>query len=212
VSILNLADTGENFVQLSATCFLGSCPGTETSFTLAPRQSVLLEDVLGSSLGIPETGAAIEVFSRFPVSVSSRLYTPSHPDPTVGMYVPGLRPSEAGSPLILPSLSYSPAAGTGSRVNVGVYNASDVAQDVRIRLFRDTGELLGETGSALNPGFGVQFNDLFRMVGVTEAIPNAYCVVDADAFGGLHAYAAVIDNQSQDPIFVYGLQDPAVSP
>jgi hypothetical protein len=35
-------------------------------------------------------------------------------------------------------------------------------------------------------------------------VPFAYARVEADGFGALFPYAAVIDNGSQDPIFVVG--------
>ena len=56
----------------------------------------------------------------------------------------------------------------------------------------------------------LQNNDVFGAAGVAGDIPNAYCVVAAQGPGSplgldkVFAYATVIDNQSQDPYFVFG--------
>jgi hypothetical protein len=207
VTIVNLY-TSDNQVQLFPSCFLGSCAGAPTTVTLAPGHGIRLEDVFGAVFGLAETGGAVELLSSWPISVTSRLYTPSLPDPTVGMFVPGLNASESASTAVLSSLSYSPSAGAGSRVNVGAYNGGDAARTVHFRVFRSSGELLGQTDRFLQGHAGTQINDLFRGLGITQDVPNAFCIVTAEGFGPLYAYASVIDNQSQDPIFVVGQQDP----
>jgi len=52
----------------------------------------------------------------------------------------------------------------------------------------------------------VQINNIAAMAGITTDVPSFYCVVRGDGVRKNYAYAAVLDNQSQDLIFVKGAQ------
>ncbi|MEP6994799.1 MAG: hypothetical protein ABI968_09785, partial [Acidobacteriota bacterium] len=207
VTVTNLDVSATNFA-LDFRCLAGTCGATAQSLLLDPGQSHLFEDLVGTTFASPESGGAVEVVGRAPFVVTSRLYTPSHPDPTVGMFVPGLGPGDAAPAAVLTSLSYSADPTKGFRVNVGAFNRADAARTVTFRLFSAAGEPLGQTAQTLLGHEALQLNDIFGMLGVHTDVLGAYCLVDADGFGALYPYAAVIDNQSQDPIFVTGQNDP----
>jgi hypothetical protein len=187
-------------------CSLGDCgePTTTTNFDLEPGAFLPLNDLVGGTFVRPESGGAVEVSADGAIAATSRLYTPSHPAPTVGMFVPGLEAAEAAPMAILPLLSFSADKTHGSRVNVGVYNGADQPRGVSLRLFDATGQELGRTFRSLDPRTSVQLNDFFGQLGIDSDVPFAYARVEADGFGALFPYAAVIDNGSQDPIFVVG--------
>ena len=50
----------------------------------------------------------------------------------------------------------------------------------------------------------LQVNDVFGAAGVAQDVPAAWALVSGDGVRGLFAYATVIDNQSQDSVFVKG--------
>lgn len=194
-------------------CFLGACPASapQVTFTLSPRESRAFDDMILSTFNAPGSAGAVELTSSgSDVRVTSRLYSTA-PMPTVGMFIPGLKNSEAHSVAVLTQL----ANGTAFRTNVGIYNGEDSPASVTIRLFNGATQLGTQTVS-LGPHAGTQINRIFDAVGqpgVTTT--NAYAVVETSPDSEVFSYAAVIDNATTDPIFVTGAEDvraPAVGP
>jgi hypothetical protein len=97
-------------------------------------------------------------------------------------------------------------------VNVGVVNPEGAAQVVTIRLFSDTGQFLGSLTRLLERRRATQINDIFHELGVPGDVAAAYCLVEGNAPFRIYSYAAIIDNESQDPIFVIGQNDPERPP
>lgn len=206
VAVFN-ASRFPNSVVVRYHCF-SACSASEQTLTLAPGEMRILPDIVNSVFGAPETGGAIDFDARDPIVVGSRLYTPEHPRPTVGMFVPGLGLADATATAVLTSLSHSADATKGFRTSVGVYNASDTMQTVTLELFDESGTSLGRAELSLVARQAFQVNDVFGSIGVSGDVANAYCRVRGDGVHAFYAYAAVIDNQSQDPIFIPGANDP----
>jgi hypothetical protein len=122
------------------------------------------------------------------------------------MSVPALDPPASATSQVLLLIS------KGSRVNVGVVNPEGAAQVVTIRLFSDTGRLLGTLTRLLERRRATQINDIFHALGVPGNVAAAYCLVEGNAPFRIYSYAAIIDNESQDPIFVTGQNDPERPP
>jgi hypothetical protein len=186
-------------------CFLGTCPGAapQATFTLAARESRAFDDIVVTAFNAPSSAGAAEFTSTgTSVRVTSRLYSTA-PVPTVGMFVPGLRPTEAHAVSVLTSL-----ANGLFRTNVGVYNGNDVGVTATVRLF-DGLELLGSRTVALAPRSGTQINRIFDVLGRGDlTTTNALAVVECDnASAPLFTYAAVIDNATSGPAFVAGAED-----
>jgi hypothetical protein len=205
VRVFNTSYTTPVSVTAVYRCFLGACPGAapQTTFTLAPRESRAFDDMVLSTFDAASSAGAVEVSSTgTSVRATSRLYSTS-PMPTVGMFVPGLKSSEAHPVSVLTSL-----ANGAFRTNVGVYNGNDVGVAVTIRLF-DAGTQLGSKAVALGPRAGTQINRIFDEVGHGGLVTtNAYAVVETDDPNqAVFSYAAVIDNATTDPIFVVGAED-----
>ncbi len=194
-------------VSVAATyrCFLGACPGAapQATFILAPRESRAIDDIVAATFGAPASAGAAEFTSSgTSVRVTSRMYS-TVPFPTVGMFVPGLRPTDAHAVSVLTSL-----ANGSFRTNVGVYNGNDVGVTATVRLF-DGLALLGSRAVTLAPRSGMQINRIFGAVGRGDlTTTNAFAVVESDnASAPLFAYAAVIDNATSDPGYVSGAED-----
>jgi hypothetical protein len=213
VRAFNTSYTASLDVTADYRCFIGACQPSTRTFSLAPRESKAFDDVCVKLFGQPNTAGAIE-FSHAGTAgqlvVSSRLYS-TMPQPTVGMFVPGLPVSAAFPATVLTSVrNGATSPGAGFRTNVGVYNPGDAPATPTLRVY-DGGTLLGSTQlpSPLAPRTGAQINDIFAAVGASStATENAVVVVDGGGIP-LHSYAAVIDNATTDPIFVVGAEDPA---
>jgi hypothetical protein len=202
VSVFNPSATQAATVTARYRCFPGPCGNATQTFTVPPRQMRVFDDIVGTLFGAPETGGAVEFTGN--VLVDSRLYTPSRPAPTVGMYVPGLSAAEAYAEAVVTSLSFSANLSTGFRTNVGVYNGNDIAQTVTFTLYNPQGVQIGQTAQTVAARTLVQINNIASFVGITTDVPSFYVVVRGDGTSKLYVYAAVLDNQSQDLIFVKG--------
>jgi hypothetical protein len=55
-------------------------------------------------------------------------------------------------------------------------------------------------------------NDIFHEFGIMDEFAAAYCIVEGTGAFRIWSYAAIIDNESQDPIFVTGQDDPERPP
>jgi plastocyanin len=199
-------------LQVTATyrCFIGTCasPAPTSTFTLAPRQSQAFDDMVATTFSSPNTAGGVEFdFSgqSDQLVVTSRLYSTS-PQPTVGMFIPALDNSEAYPTTVLTSIRNG-GANQGFRTNVGVFNPEDSAVNVTFQIFDETGLALGAAQTRTVPGHsGLQISGIFGVAGVgTTQTENAVIVVSAAT--QVFSYAAVIDNNTTDPIFVVGAED-----
>jgi len=205
VRVFNTSYSSSVSVTAVYRCFLGACPpaAPQVAFTLGPRESRAFDDMVLSSFAAPGSAGAVEFTSAgTSVRVTSRLYSTA-PMPTVGMFVPGLRSSEAHPVSVLTSLSNGLF-----RANVGIYNGNDVGVTATVKLYNGTA-LLGTQSVPLGPRSGTQINRIFDAVGQGSVVTtNAYAVVESDnASAPLFTYAAVIDNATTDPILVTGGED-----
>jgi len=203
-------------LQVTATyrCFIASagttCPATAptSTFTLAPRQSQAFDDMVATTFNAPNTAGGVEFdFSgnSNELVVTSRLFS-TVPEPTVGMFIPALENSEAYPTTVLTSIRNG-GSGQGFRTNVGVFNPEDSAVDVTFRIFDENGAALGSAVTRNVPGHsGLQLSGIFNTAGAGgTATDNAVIVVSAAT--QVFSYAAVIDNNTTDPIFVVGAED-----
>jgi hypothetical protein len=204
--------SSEEFAEVTArfACLEGDCG--DRVFTVAPRQMLAWDDVVTSLFHSTSAGGAMEFVSKVPIVVTSRLYTPTLIESTYGMFVPGLPPESSSPALVVNGLSHPSDLSTGSRVNVGVFNQADVAQVVTYRLFDGSGNRIGQTARLFAPREFFQVNDVFAFLNVSQSVESAYCLIEGSELLPVFAYAAVIDNRSQDPIFVPGEDDPEHPP
>ncbi len=202
IRVLNPSDTSPVTVAARYRCAAASCGAAEQTFTLAPGELRSLDDAVADLFGAPETFGAIEFTGD--VFVDSRIYTPSRPSPTNGMYAPGQTMDEAYPESVLLALSHSENPAAGFRTNVGVYNGNDLSLTVSFDLFEASGALLGSVTRDVPARTTVQVNDVFTAASVSGDVSAAYAVVRSDGVHELFAYAAVIDNQTQDPFLIRG--------
>jgi heme/copper-type cytochrome/quinol oxidase subunit 2 len=203
VRVFNTSYSSAVSVTAVYRCYIGTCPPAppQTSFTLAPRESRAFDDMVAATFNAPSSAGAAEFTSAgTSVRVSSRLYSTA-PVPTVGMFIPGIRSSEAHTTSVLTQL-----ANGAFRTNLGVYNGNDAGALATIKLFNGTA-LLGVQTVPLAPRTGTQLNRIFDFVGQgAVTTTNAHAVVESAGLP-LFTYAAVIDNTTTDPIFVIGAED-----
>ena len=207
LAVFNDDVVGLPFVTARYRCFLGSCTESQVTFDVGPGATAVFSDAVATLFGAPESAGWLELTQTSHIggriSVTSRLYTPGPVRGTVGMSVPALEPRDGTSSQVLPLIK------EGSRVNVGVINPEEAAQVVTIRVFSSAGQPLGSLERLLLRKQATQINDIFHVLGIHSDTDAAYVLVEGSAPPfRIFAYAAIIDNASQDPIFVPGQDDP----
>lgn len=206
VRVFNTSYTGSVSVTAVYRCFLGSCPGVgpQASFVLGPRESRAFDDMIFATFNSPGTAGAVEFTSAGDtVRVTSRLYSPAAGGGTNGMFIPGMKVTQAYAVSVLTGLSNGLF-----RTNVGVYNGNDVGVTATIRLFNGATQLGTQTVN-LGPRSGTQINRIFDAVGQGGLVTtNAHAVVESSSGSArLFTYGAVIDNATADSSFVAGDED-----
>jgi len=183
-------------------CFGGANCGTARTITLAPRESRLISDVIGTLFGVPESGGAIELsWDTFngPLTARTRLFTPSSP-PSYGFGVAGEPSTAATARAIFLGVAGSVDLSKGFRTNAGAYNPNPTPVTVIFTLYD------GATGSQLGsplirvwaPFEAAQVSNLTASLGAGSAT-TTNAVLTATAFGGnVFFYAVTIDNLSGD--------------
>jgi len=178
----------------------------EQTVTIPPRRGVAFNDIVGEFFGRSEVAGAIRMRSAAPFYATSRTYNVGGSEGTFGSFIPGLLEEDAIDHGILLQIVNNPAD-DGFRANVGFVNPNLNTTAVTVRVYdADTGVLIGERGLDLKPRTFSQINNVFKFVGQkNRVVGNAS--VEFSSSRPVFAYAAVIDNTSDDPIVVLPFED-----
>ena len=165
--------------------------------------------MVAQTFGAPNTAGGIE-FEFDDVAeklvVTSRLYS-TEPEPTVGMFIPGVDFFTARDRSVLTSIRNG-GAGAGFRTNVGIFNTGGQPVTVTFRIHDSLGAQIGSDVIRTADGHsGVQVNLIFRPPAWSD-FETDNAVITVEATGPVLSYAAVIDNATSDPIFVSGAANP----
>lgn len=170
---------------------------------VAPSGGLLAIDDIVGTLGARGTGA-LAITSNQPgnggrIEVTSRTYNTTD-EGTYGQLIPAYS--------VYWPVYHLTALGVESserfRTNVGITKGfGDSGVDVLVSLISSTGAALGSDIWHLEPRQHLKINDIFAALNVP---PESNCRVELEAlgfsWGGILAYASVIDNRSGDAIYV----------
>ena len=180
------------------------------ALTLLPRESKTIKDALLTAFG--RTGVArlrflTDGFADVSggVRVTSRTWTAGPSGGSYGLLIPALNAFQsAGGGESLEILL--PAGGAGFRTNLALVEltssfVSGTPVSVRVELFDEHGALRDRFETPLPIAGGVQIDDLFHGRGLGDGPPAG--LIRISPSGGLvAAYASVIDNGTNDPMYV----------
>lgn len=181
----------------------GTAGQVSSPFVLGPNQSVTYNDVLGSVFGQGDGSyGAIRVSSSVnTLSVTGQTSTPdpTKPGGTFGQSVPAFGASDvltAGSVRSIVGIRED----SSFRTNLVLVNTGSSPVTISGTLFSTSGATLG-TKSWTLPAFGMtQDGPIVPNMGVTGSVRDAQLVLSTPTTGGsFAAYAAVIDNVTNDP-------------
>jgi sugar lactone lactonase YvrE len=176
------------------------------SFELAPETSIRYRDVVGELFGVNATGA-LRV-----TAVGGDLMATAHTRTEdgggfYGQYIEGMPADHAAGGEITQRLIQLESSDS-ARTNIGVVSTCAVPITVGVDLFESDGTPAGQLQLEVEPFGTSQTNDLFGSLGaasVAAAGDDMYAVVGSTTAGAtFFAYASVVDNRTNDPIFVPG--------
>lgn len=178
-----------------------------TSVTIAAGSCLRIDDIVGAAFGLETSGGLRLTIEGGSAIATSRTYSEDTEGTsgTHGQLVPAFTTAEAiayGERWALIQLSRSADPRTGYRTNIGFLNliASPVVAEVE--LCTAAGGVLGTVTVDLQPLEYEQVGDIFARAGAGE-VADGFAVVRTTTPGSrLLAYASVIDNLSEDAIFV----------
>jgi PKD repeat protein len=176
-----------------------------TRVYLAPKQSVTYGNALLDIFGVPNGAGALgveadSVLNSPDLRISSRTYTDGA-NGTYGQAVGGVAPEDLGTTVYLTGLE----SDTSFRTNVGLVNRVNAPVGVTLELYDGDGNLLGTKSQNLAA-------NNFQQNALTALFPNAgngqYPVLSlrmtTGTAGAVSAYASVVDNRTQDPVYIQG--------
>jgi hypothetical protein len=190
--------------------------GTDNS---SPR-STTLEVTSGASLRVDDALAALFGFNGVTgirvtgsgggLQLASRTYTDTGAG-TYGQFIPAHLDQDAiwfYERGYLTQLASSTNTGSGFRTNIGLLSACAQPMDVEVELISADGTRLGSPSYHLQPYELIQHNYIFSEI-TAEDVMLATAQVSTPTIGcSFYAYASVIDNRSNDPVFIPAIKLP----
>lgn len=172
--------------------------GTERAFTLGAGRSVTYMDVLGSVFGASNDYGAIQIRSTTSsLLVSSETSTPSASGGTFGQAVPAFAAAELIG--IAPRTILGAREDASFRTNLILANATEAGIDVLVRWYDVNGALAASRTATLAPLGMTQMTRVLSTLGVSPAAGGRLTVASATDGASFAAYAAVIDEATNDP-------------
>ena len=175
------------------------------TFTLLPRRSAYFPDILAAQFGVQRGAAALRITTvQGSVAATSRTYN-ALADGSYGQFVPG----EAENRGITPTrqgrffgLFHNASQNTGFRCNLGLLNISPAPIQLSADFYNGNGTFLGDLTWQLEAYEYIQEDRVFGLV-TTDTVDNGTIVLHEETTGGRAlAYVAMVDNVTNDPIFI----------
>ncbi len=173
--------------------------GQEKTFTLASNRMVTYADVLNSVFGLTADYGAIRITSSSAsLSIVSQTSTPGFGG-TFGQSVPAFGTADmisSGNPRSIVGIRQDAAF----RTNLVLVNTGTSAVTIDLLLLSDNSFVLATKSISLGSLQMTQLGPLTEAMGVSGAVSKAQLVLSTQTPGGsFAAYAAVIDNATNDP-------------
>lgn len=178
----------------------GTGEATQARVTLAPLQTVTIEDFVGQRIGLASVygtlwiGAADDTVR---ISAHARIYNSGNPAGEFGQVIHALPTNQLSREVWLHGLT---GVG-GNRTNVGVANPNNEAVLFSMAWFDKDGNSRGSVSIAVDPWQVLLLNDIFDKTGVA---PDQGLTLRFRASLPVYAYASVVRNDTGDAYTIIG--------
>ncbi len=186
--------------------------GTQTPYqfkgTIEPKKLAIFNDIVKNTFGLSHIVGGIQIVSNGNSISTARTYNRTELG-TYGQFVKGydvssaigkdssyfVRQNEVGHIFhLINSISF--------RTNVGFMEVKGEPVEALINIYDNENNLLGSGSYNLQPKGFLQVNDIFNNLGISGFKSSARAEIKINGDGALFAYASVVDNYSNDAIFV----------
>ncbi len=200
-SDVGLLNTGVVTANTQITFFGSGGVMTKMTHVPAGTQSILTDVV--AQLGATGQGA-LKIASDQPLTITSRTYNQvspgaaCYPSGTQGQDYPAVTFGDglsAGQSAYLAGLTEN----ASYRCNIGVVNVGSGAASVTVELYDATGHLLTSYQVNLSAGQWQQATQPFKNEAGQTAMAAGYAKITVNSGSGVLAYAALVDNITNDP-------------
>lgn len=181
----------------------------EKTVYLAPRQSVTYANTLLDAFGLDTGAGAVTIDAESPGSsaqlrVTSRTFTGGAKG-TYGQSVPDVQSAQLARTLYITAMKSSDAF----RTNVGLVNRAAVALTATLTLYAHNGDTIATKDVTLAAG-SFQQNALWALFPQVNGVPHDVLTlkIATNAPDAVSGYASVIDNKTQDPVYIQALGTP----
>ena len=182
---------------------------TTRTLYLTPRQSVTYTNTLLEVFGMTAGAGALSIEadsagSSAQLRVTSRTFTTGAIG-TYGQSVPEVQPEQLAKTLYLTGLQNN----SDYRTNIGFVNRAAGAVSATLTLYSRTGNVLSTKDVTFAPGSFQQSSLLSHFPGLNSSTSGAMTMrITTNVTDALNAYASVIDNDTQDPVYIQAIAAP----
>lgn len=181
----------------------------EKTLYLAPRQSVTYANTLLEAFGLSSGAGAVTIDadsagSSAQLRVTSRTFTTGSVG-TYGQSVPEVQPRQLEKTLYVTGIQST----AGYRTNIGLVNRGDAEITPTLTLYTTSGSVIATKNVRLEPN---SFQQSALWAYFPEVKDGSYDVltlkIGSSASDAVSAYASVVDNKTQDPIYIQAVPAP----
>ncbi len=213
ITDLRIINSGDEAVQANIELYPASgsgvsSPSASTVVTVAPGEQKVLNDVTGTTLGVPEKIGAMRIVANGDVRADVRILNDNRAinQGTAGFYIRGVDASAATTSGLVPLLSQASQADRdaklGFRTNIGYFNPHSTSTGVTFEVHRSSdGQVLGSKTLTLG-GLQQQQAAVFGLIDSLsgQAIEDFYITWTSSQ--PIMVYAAVVDNMTGDTQYI----------
>lgn len=186
IALLKAGQNNTNPQNFNITIYKNSCAG--------------FDDIFYEKFNYEGAGALKISGNTEKLKINSRTYNDA-PEGTYGQFIPGFHKNNLltkGENGYLAFLQKN----ENFRTNIGFSSLSENYITINLKLYNSNGDKIGEKDISLEPYGYRQENDIFGQFGLNN-IYYAYAIVKSETDGAFYtSYASVVDNKSNDPVFI----------
>lgn len=174
-----------------------------SSVNLENNKLEAIEDLVSKNFPqiTQDVSGSLHLYSNDGAMIVSRTYNDQNVKGTFGQYIPGwgsknqLKTSDIGYILQISSNS-------NFRTNIGFSEFEEKIAEIKVQIYKGTGEKLGEKNYTVEGWKNLQVNNIFQNMEITQDVNSAYAKITVLSGGSIVAYASVVDNKTGDAIFI----------
>ncbi len=192
--------------------------GTQTPYTYAgyieSKKLLVYNDIITNTFGLSEIFGSLQIVSDGKIIATSRTYNQTE-NGTYGQFVKGYAIEDAigieGSRFFIRQNETAHLINlinsVNFRSNVGFMEIKGKLAKVNISIYDNSNNLLGTGSYDLLPKGFLQINDVFTTIGISGFFTAARAELTLNGEGAVFGYASIVDNNSNDAIFVPALKE-----